>query len=105
MRSSLVLKLEEADAKKRNRSGAVRSRRKNGARERIVGGVLAALRLGGAEADLRRFALGGRGNFEELALFEAKHAGEDVGGELFDLGVQVADDCVVIAAGVLHGIF
>src|SRR5579885_1894350 len=57
------------------------------------------------KADLGRFALGGRGDFKELARLEAKHVGENVGGELLDFGVQVADDGVVVAPRVLHGIF
>src|SRR5208337_4595130 len=58
-----------------------------------------------AEADLGRFALGGGRNFKELALLETQHSRNNVGGELQDLGVEVADDGVVIAARVLDGIF
>src|SRR5208283_771444 len=57
-----------------------------------------------AEADFGRFALGGGRDFKELALLETQHARNDVGGELQDFGVEVADDGVVVAAGVLDGI-
>src|ERR1700730_10809750 len=77
-----------------------------GARSWVVRVMLSGRgRAGRAEADLGSFALRGGSDFEEFALFEAEHAGEDVGGELQDFRVQVADDGVVIAAGVLHGVF
>ena len=60
---------------------------------------------GVAEADLGGFALGGRGDFKEFTLLEAEHAREDVGGELQNLGVEVAHHSVVIASGVLDGVF
>src|SRR5436305_474558 len=44
-----------------------------------------------------RFAVGGCG-FEELLLLEAEHAGQDVGRERLDLGVQVSHNGVVVAA-------
>src|SRR5579884_1826781 len=56
------------------------------------------------KADLGRFALGRRADFKEFTRFEAEHAGEDVRRELLDFGVQVADDRVVIAPRVLHGV-
>ena len=60
---------------------------------------------GGAEADFGGFALRGGSDFEEFAFLEAEHAGEDVGGELQNFRVQIADDRVVVAAGVLNGVF
>src|SRR5208337_4585270 len=57
-----------------------------------------------AEADLGRFALGGGSDFKEFTLLETQHSRDDVGGELQDFGVEVADDGVVVAAGVLDGI-
>src|SRR6202795_5211537 len=44
------------------------------------------------------FAIGGSG-FEELFLLEAEHPGQNVGRERLNLGVQVAHDGVVVAAG------
>src|SRR4029077_11869444 len=57
------------------------------------------------KADFWRFALGSGGYFEEFARLEPKHACKNIGGELLNLGVQVADDRVVVAARVLNGIF
>src|SRR5882724_8523466 len=57
------------------------------------------------KADLRRFALGSGGYFEELARLETKHACKNIGGKLLNLGVQVAHDCVVVAARVLNVVF
>src|SRR6202521_1755551 len=49
------------------------------------------------------FAIGGSG-FEELFLLEAEHPGQNVGRERLNLGVQVANDGIVVAAGVLNGV-
>jgi len=57
-----------------------------------------------AEADLGRFTLRGGRNFKELALLETQHSRDDVGWELQDLGVEIANDGVVITARVLDGI-
>src|SRR5208337_3307570 len=57
-----------------------------------------------AEADLGRFALGGGRDFKELALLETQHSRDDVCRELQDLGVEVANDGVVVAPRVLDGI-
>src|SRR5208283_1181678 len=57
-----------------------------------------------AEADLGCFALGGGRDFKELALLEAQHSRNDVGGELQDFRVEVADNGVVVAARVLDGV-
>src|SRR6266446_9613088 len=57
------------------------------------------------KADFWRFALGNGGYFEEFARPEPKHARKNIGGELLDLGVQVADDRVVVATRVLNGVF
>ena len=62
-------------------------------------------RRGVVEADLGSFALGGGRDFEKFARFEAEHAGENIGGELLNLGVKVANHGVVIPAGVLDRIF
>src|SRR5262249_16682142 len=56
---------------------------------------------GSAEADFGCFAFGRRGDLEEFARFETQHAGEDIGWELLDFGVEIADHGVVIAARVL----
>src|SRR6185437_11865516 len=60
-----------------------------------------AASIGAAEADLGGFALGRGRDFEEFARFEIEHAGDDVGRELRDFRVEVADDGIVVAAGVL----
>src|SRR5437016_2673908 len=57
------------------------------------------------KADFWRFALGNGGYFEEFARLEPEHACKNIGGELLNLGVQVADDRVVVAARVLNGVF
>src|SRR5215467_12836451 len=57
---------------------------------------------GSVEADFGSFSLGCSRDFEKLARLEAEHSGEDVGGELLNLGIEVADDGVVVAASVLH---
>src|ERR1700731_2586429 len=58
-----------------------------------------------AEADFGRFPLGGGGDFKEFAPFESQHVGEDVGGKLLNLRVEVGDNRVVIATRVLNGVF
>src|SRR5579863_9419795 len=58
-----------------------------------------------AEADLRHFAFGRRGDLEELARLEIEHARENIGRKLSDLGVEVSHDRVVIAARVLDVVF
>src|SRR5712664_4011991 len=58
-----------------------------------------------AEADLGCFPLGRCGDLEEFARLESQHVGEDVRGELLNLGVQVADHRVVIAPRVLYRFF
>ena len=47
----------------------------------------------------------GFGGLEELARREIEHAGENIRGEDLNLGVEVAHDCVVVAARVLDGVF
>lgn len=44
-------------------------------------------------------------DLEEFALREAKHAGDEVGREDHDFGVEVTDVAVVEAAGGLHLVF
>src|ERR1043166_3237944 len=66
------------------------------------------LRRGGGgvvEADFGGFAFGGGTDFEKFTGLEAKHAGENVGRELLNFGIEVAHDGIVVAAGVLHGVF
>src|SRR5262245_7618894 len=60
---------------------------------------------GRVETDLWRFALRGGGYFEKFTRLEAKHARENIRGELLNFGVQVTDDSVVVAAGILNRIF
>src|SRR6267378_3662687 len=57
----------------------------------------------GLELYRDRFAIGGR-SFEELLLLEAEHPGQNVGRERLNLGVQVAHNGVVVAAGVLNSV-
>src|SRR5271166_1194085 len=57
----------------------------------------------GSELHGYGFAVG-FGGLEELASLEAEHAGENVGGEHLDPGIQIPHDSVVIAAGILDGI-
>jgi hypothetical protein len=56
------------------------------------------------EADFGGFPFCGCGDFEELALLETQHAGKNVCGELKNLGIEVTNDGVVVAAGVLDGV-
>src|SRR5258708_33349645 len=63
------------------------------------------LRVGRVEADLRDFALGRCGDLEKLAWLEIEHSGDDVGGELLDLGVEVAYYSIVVAARILDRVF
>ncbi len=58
----------------------------------------------GFKADSGDLPLGRGAKLEVLAWLECEHAGDDVGGELLDLGVQVADHGVVIPPRVLEGI-
>ncbi len=58
-----------------------------------------------SEADLRDFALGRCGDLEKLAWLEIEHSGDDVGGELLDLGVEVAYYSIVVAARILDRVF
>src|SRR5712692_3148524 len=71
----------------------------------LIGRPSLRLRGRGAEADLGCFALGWRGDLEELARLEAEHPGDDVRRELSDLRVEVADGSVVVAPRVLDGVF
>src|ERR1035437_8033200 len=65
------------------------------------------LRLGArrAEADLRHFAFGGSADLEEFPFLEIPHPGDDVGRELFDHRVEIADYGVVVAPRVLQRVF
>src|SRR5215467_15254739 len=56
------------------------------------------------EADFGGLALCGGRDFEELALLETQHAGKNIRGELKYFRVEVANDGVVVAAGVLDGV-
>src|SRR6202044_1221252 len=47
----------------------------------------------------------GLGGLEELARGEVEHSGKDVRGERLDLSIEVANDGVVVAAGVLDWVF
>ena len=60
---------------------------------------------GPTEADFRRLALGRCAEFEEFAGLEIEHPGENVGGKLGDFGVEVANNSIVVAAGVLDAVF
>src|SRR3981081_2735185 len=50
------------------------------------------------------FAIGGS-SFEELFLLEPEHPRENIRRERLNLGIEIADDGVVIAPRVLDGIF
>src|SRR6266849_5251961 len=105
MRSSRVLKAEIAGKAKAEITKIRRNDRMEMQRTRIIR-YAAPMSCGGSvEGHLGSFALSRRGDFEELARLESQHVGKDIGRELLDLGVQVADHCVVVAARVLDGIF
>src|ERR1700687_929778 len=57
------------------------------------------------KADFGCFPLPGVFQLEELAFFEAKHPGDDVGGHLLDLGIEVAYHGIVIPSRVLKSLF
>lgn len=57
------------------------------------------------EADFRHAALCDIDELKEFARFKAEEIRDHVGGEFLDLGVQVSDDGVVVAASILQGIF
>src|SRR5260370_22635460 len=105
MRSSRVLKAEAAGKTKAKTSAIAKSKRIAMQRARVIPSVAPASCRWRAEADLRCFPLGRRGDFEEFTRLEPQHVCEDVRGELLNLGVQVADHRVVIAPRVLHGVF
>src|ERR1700722_3946111 len=104
MRSSRVLRAEAAGKKKAETTTRSRSDRGVGRRTRIMRCATPASCRGRAEADFGGFALGGCGNFKEFAWLESQHVREDVGGELLNFCVQVADYSVVIAPCVLDGV-
>ncbi len=57
------------------------------------------------EADFRHATLCNIDELKEFACFEAEEIRDHVGGEFLDLGVQVSDDGVVVAASILQVIF
>src|SRR5579863_7787585 len=79
------------------------SRPMRNARRRIF--MAASLLIRAAEADLGNFPLGRRADLEELAGFEIEHVGDDIGRELRDLRVEIADHRVVVAPCVLDAVF
>src|SRR5216684_1259633 len=101
MRSSRVVRADAGGKRTAARKAAANSQRSRLGRRRMVWAMVRCLRGGRVKADLGRFALGGGGNFEELARLESEHSGKDVRGELLNLSVQVADDGVVVAARIL----
>lgn len=68
---------------------------------RLVTGQSACL----LEADFRQAALDNIDELKEFACFKAEEICDHVGGEFLDLGVQVSDDGVVVAASILQGLF
>src|ERR1700675_1870449 len=102
MRSSLAL----ADAETIKQSRARKKTPRN-LRFCIVQAGGCGLRRGRrrcVEADLGGFAFRSGGSFEKFARLEAEHVREDVGGELLNLGIEIADDGVIVAARVLDGV-
>src|SRR5271154_1367523 len=75
-----------------------------GFRASAIGLRVSGFRIDGLELHGYRLPIGFAG-LEELTRLEAEHAGQDVGGEHLNLGVQVAHYGVVVAARVLDGIF
>lgn len=57
------------------------------------------------EADFRHAALCDIDELKEFACFKAEEIRDYAGGEFLDLGVQVSDDGVVVAASILQGLF
>src|SRR5258708_9569077 len=104
MRSSRVVRADAGGKRTAARRAAANSQRSRLGHRRMVWAMVPRLRGGRVEADLGRFALGRSGNFEKLAGLEAEHPGKNIRGELLDFGVEVADNGVVIAARVLHGV-
>src|SRR3984893_10927762 len=101
MRSSRAVSAE-AEGKRTARSAAAKRNRIRWRGKRIGRATVRSLRRGGCvEADFGSFALGRCRHFEEFPGLEAEHVGENIGGELLNLGVEVANDGVVVAAGVL----
>src|ERR1700674_5862331 len=57
------------------------------------------------EANPGSFALGRGRDFKEFTRLEAKHVRNDVGGELLDLRIEIANDGIVVTASILNSIF
>src|ERR1700674_2501624 len=104
MRSSRVVRADDDGKRIIARKVTANSQPSRLERRRMVRATVRRLRGGCVEAYLGRFALGRSGNFKKLARFEAEHPRKDIRGELLDLGVQIADDGVVVAARVLYRI-
>src|ERR1700732_21527 len=105
MRSSRVLRAEAAGKTKTQTRAIAKNERVATQRMRVIPCAAPASCCWRAEADFGCLAFRRGGNFEELALLESQHAGEDIRRELLNLGVQVADHCVVISPRVLFGAF
>src|SRR5258708_4536550 len=105
MRSSRVLRAAAAGKTKATNRAVADSNRIATQRTRVIPCAAPASCRWRAEADFGRFAFRRGRNFEELALLESEHVGEDIRRELLNLGVQVADHGVVIAPRILYGVF
>src|SRR5579875_2338936 len=81
------------------------SRRKAIAARRRLSISAELLRCTGLKTDFGNFAFRRRLDFEKFAGFEIEHAGDDVGRKLHNLGIEIADDGVVVAARVLDAVF
>src|SRR3981081_85059 len=104
MRSSRVLNARAAGKIKAKTRAIAKNDRMAIGRTRIIPCAAPASCGGRAEAYFGGFPLGGGGNFEEFARLESQHVRENIGGELPNLRVQVADHGVVIAPRVLDGV-
>src|SRR5215475_9338434 len=102
---SIRSSLASAGNKHRKPSSAGTSHRTGVRRAECIRDGTSGRGRGRVEADLWRFALRGGGYFEEFTRLKAKHARENIRRKLLNFGVQVADDSVVVAAGVLNRIF
>src|SRR5258706_16084110 len=88
MRSSRVLRAEAAGKTKAQTRVIAESERMATQRTRVIPCAAPASCRWRAKADFGCFAFRRRRDFEELALLESEHVGEDIRRELLNLGVQ-----------------
>src|SRR5258708_8936475 len=102
MRSWRLLGVDAAGKPKAQTRVIAESERMATQRARVIPCAAPASCRWRAKADFGCFAFRRRRDFEELALLESEHVGEDIRRELLNLGVQVPDHGVVIAPRILY---